>query len=102
MNFTVYMCIYVHIYEYICVCFCTSTAPPSTGACVFGTGTVGPRDSLLSFAVAARSRVWFGNGVELLLNGAEVSHEGIQINCVTLVQCLCRMTDKGTRGQASK
>lgn len=71
-----------------CTLFTTSTASPSTGACVLGTGTAPPRGPLLAFAVAAR-RVRFGNGIELLLDGAQVGHQGIQVHCVALVQRLC-------------
>lgn len=64
----------------------TSTASTSTGACVFGAGTASPGATL---ALAACRRVWFGNGIELLFDRAQVSHQGIQVHCVSLVQCLC-------------
>ncbi|TNN51479.1 hypothetical protein EYF80_038329 [Liparis tanakae] len=68
----------------------TSAAPPSAGARVLGAGAAAPRASLLALVLAARRRVGFGDGVELLLDGAQVGHQGVQVHGVALVQRLCR------------
>lgn len=81
-----------------CTLLTTSTASPSTGACVLSAGTAPPRGPLLAFVVAARRGVRFGNGIELLLDGAQVGHQGIQVHCVALVQRLCRKQKIRHRG----
>ncbi|KAF3857221.1 hypothetical protein F7725_009080 [Dissostichus mawsoni] len=64
---------------------CTSAAPPSAGARVLGAGTPPSGGSRLAFGLPARRRVWFGNGVELLFDGAQVGHQGVQVHCVALL-----------------
>lgn len=57
---------------------------------MLGAGSAAPRGPLLAFAVAAGRGVRFGDGVKLLLDGAQVGHQGIEVHCVALVQRLCR------------
>ena len=82
-----------------CTLFITSAASPSTRACVLGTGTAPPRGPLLALALATRCGAWFGNGIELLLDGAQVGHQGVQVHCVALVQRLCREQQIRHRGR---
>lgn len=81
----------------------TSTAPASACDHVLGAGAAAPGAPLLALALAAQHSVGLGDGAELLLDGAQVGHQGVQVDRVALVQRLCggeRSRGRRLNGQA--
>lgn len=76
----------------------TSTAPASACDHVLGAGAAAHGAPLLALALAARHGVGLGDGAELLLDGAQVGHQGVQVDRVALVQRLCKGVER-SRGR---
>ncbi len=85
----------------------TAARTSTAAAHVLGAVTASGWGLLTDFGVpcqakARGSAARLTDGAELLLDGAEVCHQSIQIHCVTLVQSLCEETNVHTQTDPNK